>query len=103
MLNRDFGFRREVKRLSCDLKGTYVSGGISHEVQSKDISNKGLGVITATPLQIDSQVKLEMSTKNKVPLLLAGRVCWCRKLDEDWWRSGVIFNRPLPFELKKIV
>lgn len=104
MQDRDFGYRREVERLRCSLAGNYVAAnGISYQVKCQDISTKGAGLATSTPLPIDSQAKIELSTKKKLPLLLAGRVCWCNKISEDDWRMGIIFNRILPFNLKDIM
>lgn len=104
MQDRDFGYRREVERLRCSLVGNYVApNGISYRVDCKDISIKGMGLLTSTPLSIDSQVKIELSTKRKLPLLLAGRVRWCNGVYEDDWRIGIIFNKVLPFNLKDIM
>lgn len=103
MSDRDFGYRREHTRLPCVLKGNYTSGdGISYVAKCLDISTKGLGVVTPTPLQIDSQVKIDLTTRNNLPLLLAGRVCWSRKVSEDKWQSGIVFNRQLPFKIERI-
>lgn len=104
MLDRDFGYRREAQRLNCPLVGNYVAAnGISYQVKCQDISNKGLGLEISTPLQIDSQVKIELSTKRRLSVLLTGRVRWCNKISEDYWRTGVVFNKILPFDLKNIV
>jgi hypothetical protein len=104
MQDRDFGYRREFNRLSCALGGNYASAaGISRSIQCKDISVKGAGVIVSFPLQIDSQVKIDVTTQRNLPLLLAGRICWCKKISEDCWHAGIMFNRQLPFELKKII
>jgi hypothetical protein len=104
MSDRDFGYRREFKRLPCTLKGSHTaSTGVSYAIQCKDISAKGAGLITDAPLQIDSQVKIDLTTRKKLPLLLAGRVCWCKKVHDDNWHAGVMFNRQLPFELARII
>ena len=103
MLEQEFGYRREVKRVPCALSGSYVSAdGLCHHIDYKDISNKGVGIAIATPLPVDSFVTIEIDTKRMLPLLVEGRVCWCNKTS-DKWRAGIIFDRPLPFELKMIM
>lgn len=104
MQDRDFGYRREFKRLPCALKGNYAAAtGISYAAQCKDISTKGAGLITAQPLQIDSQIKIDVTTRRNSPLLLTGRICWCKKISDEQWQAGVMFNKQLPFEPNKII
>ena len=88
MLDRDFGYRRECTRLPCTLKGNYTSGnGISYTARCLDISDKGVDVVTPSPLQVDAQVKIDLTTRDNLPLLLTGRVCWSKKVSEEQWQS----------------
>jgi hypothetical protein len=47
-------------------------------------------------------VKIEITTKKKVPLILEGRVRWCRREDDNY-RVGIEFNEPLFILLGMIV
>jgi hypothetical protein len=98
-----FVYRRTAKRLPCFFRGSYISqGNISHAAVCNDISSKGAGVTTSTLLPLNTQVKMKFDTGKINPLLLEGRVCWCRKT-LDKWQAGIVFNRDLPFDLEKVI
>ena len=83
--------------------GSYNSfNGDAHLIKYKDISPKGAGVITLKRLPLNSQFRMELNTKKAGILLLEGKVCWHKKMLEAW-RSGIVFNRILGFELDKVV
>jgi hypothetical protein len=103
MHEENYGYRREGKRVSCFLAGNFLSSkNVSHKLVCYDLSYKGMGIIVPRPLRINTQIKAEISAKNDNQLSLQGKVCWCKKASNGW-RSGIAFNRALPFALKKIV
>ena len=103
MAKRAFNEKRLFDRATCSMPGNYVLKDISSGTfVCKDISPKGIGIETAKPLPVDTKVKIEITTKKKVPLILEGKVRWSKK-EEDNYRVGIEFNEPLFILLSLIV
>lgn len=103
MVNNEYGYRRQVRRQPCYLKGScFIAEGISEEMRCEDISAKGVGVRTTMQLPLNAQVKLDLITKNSQHLGLEGRVCWCSKQDAGY-RAGIQFNKDIALDIKNII
>lgn len=103
MAKRAFNEKRLFDRTECTMPGKYVLRDISSGTfVCKDISPKGLGIETTKPLPIDSKVRIEITTKKKLPLILEGKVRWSRKEDGSY-RVGIEFNEPLFILLSMLV
>jgi hypothetical protein len=99
----EFDHRRAAQRRSCFLVGGYVMLDKSPFVAKYfDISLEGVGVLTQEPLPANTYVKVALNTKKKGLMLIAGRICWCKK-GERGWRSGIAFDKKLSHELTMIV
>jgi hypothetical protein len=104
MIGQDIDCSREAQRVLCAFKGiNLTSPSVSSEVQCIDLSTKGMGITASEPFRVNSQASIELVTKRNSPLQLTGKVCWCRKLNVGRWRLGIRFNRPLAFELKRLI
>jgi len=103
MAKRAFNEKRVFDRTACSMPGRYVLKDISSGTfVCKDISPKGLGIETTKPLPVDAKVRIEITTKKKVPLMLEGKVRWSRK-ENDSYRVGIEFNEPLFILLSMLV
>ncbi|MCK9614653.1 MAG: PilZ domain-containing protein [Candidatus Omnitrophica bacterium] len=103
MGKRAFNEKRLFDRTLCSMPGSYVLKDISSGTfVCKDISPKGIGIQTTQPLPVDTKVKIEITTKKKVPLILEGKVRWSRK-EGDGYRVGIEFNEPLFILLSMLV
>jgi hypothetical protein len=103
MAKRAFSEKRLFDRTTCSMPGRYVLKDISSGTfVCKDISPKGLGIETNRPLPVDTKVRIEITTKKKVPLMLEGKVRWSRKEDKSY-RVGLEFNEPLFILLSLVI
>jgi hypothetical protein len=95
--------KRVDKRIPCDLEGVYISPDkFPHRIRCNNISLKGVGLVSSAPLPINNQATLIVSTKTVNPVLLEGKVCWCKEA-LDKWSAGINFNKELSFELKSLI
>lgn len=104
MYEEYFDYRREFKRFSCFFSGDYTVSSVKsafNEVKIEDISYKGAKIFTAGPLCINTQIKIKTAGKHIDFLSLKGNIRWCKKVSKGW-QSGIIFNKILPFEIKKV-
>ena len=87
--------RRVFKRFPCHLAGNYLSlDESSGKVRLRDISDRGVGLISDTPLTAETILNLNIVTKKKRFLNLKGKVCWCKEIEGNW-RAGISFDKPL--------
>ncbi len=96
--NSIYGYRRIRERkpsfLAC---GFLLLGNDPLTIGFDDISSNGAGIYTHNPLTLNSQVRLALNTKNKGLIIVAGKICWCKKTYKGY-RSGIVFNRKMAFE-----
>jgi len=103
MEGNGYGHRRIVDRTPCFLRGDFLPlGGISQKVVCEDISAKGAGILTSTPMAINSYIMAELLTPKAGRLAVRGRICWCRK-EIRGWRSGVSFDRSLAVDVDQVL
>ncbi len=103
MHESSYGYRRAYQRFSCFLKGTCESSDSKvHEVACNDISYKGAGIITDSPLAINGHLKMQLFNLKVDSMNVEGRVRWCRNVHGKWC-AGVLFDKGLPFELEKVI
>lgn len=103
MGKRAFNEKRLFNRTLCSMPGNYVLKDISSGTfVCRNISPKGIGIETNKPLPVDTKLKIEIATKQKVPLILEGKVCWSRK-EGDSYRVGIEFSEPLFILLSMLV
>lgn len=105
MCEEYFDYRREFKRYPCFFSGNYKVSSAKDslkEVKIEDISYKGAKVFTMDHLNINTQIEINTSVKRIDFLSLEGNIRWCKKVSGGW-QSGIVFNKVLPFEIKKIV
>jgi hypothetical protein len=92
--------KREIDRTSCYLEGELISDhGDYRPVILYDISAAGAEVRTHKPVSVHAQVRINVMTKKMAPLILEGKIRWCKKSDEVW-QAGIAFHKPLqlPFD-----
>ena len=96
--------KRRYKRRPSRLGGFYFfpdkSSGIC---RINDISVKGIGLVTSKRVSIGTRLKIKTVDKKMNPLILKGKVRWCRKASSNRWQVGIILNKPLPFPLKVVL
>jgi hypothetical protein len=103
MAKHDFNEKRVFDRTNCSMPGKYELKDISSGTfVCRDISPKGIGIETDDPLPVDTKVRIEISTKKKVPLILEGKVRWSTKEGKSY-RVGIEFNEPLFILLSMLV
>lgn len=96
--NAIYDYRRTSERKPCFLAcGFIILNKSPYSVGFEDVSPSGVGMVTAHPLQINSQVTLAINTKKRGLILVEGKVCWLKKIHRGW-RCGVSFNKKLSFE-----
>jgi len=98
-----FGRRRLVERFSCFLTGKYFDADNNpRELGCEDISSRGARVFTALPLAVNSHLSFDIATRRSSLLSLEGTVRWCKKAIQGY-RSGIVFDRNLPIDLKRVI
>jgi hypothetical protein len=98
----EFKEKRLYRRFPCFFEGTISFNGTAEKFICKDISPQGVGLLIRRPLVVDSQINIQLTTKNKIDLNVGGKVCWCEQQSESF-RVGVKFNKSLFMPLDLIV
>jgi hypothetical protein len=103
MTQKKINERRKLERLACTLEGVYISQDkYPHRIRCNNISKKGVGVVSSVSLPVNNQATFVVSSKTINPVLLEGKVCWCKEA-LDKWSAGVSFNKELSFNLKSLI
>ena len=103
MDREEFGSRRAVERLFCSLNGFCTPcDDTYYHIKCENISIKGAMIFSPLPLEINTYLNIDLTTKKRDHLPVKGRVCWCKK-DSDGYRAGIAFDKELPFNLEKIL
>jgi hypothetical protein len=66
------------------------------EVQSCDISPKGVRIVSPQMLQPNAHVELVVKRGPNDEVRLSGRIIWVKKSDNDTWQAGIAFYSPRP-------
>jgi hypothetical protein len=92
--------RRRFVRLVCDAEITLVEvdaqrrPGAEHHGFGRDVSQGGVGLITAKPVPVGSEVVVQFRAGTRGPLPpMFGRVANCTLKESGWWFVGVAFMR----------
>lgn len=64
-----------------------------HEAFSRDVSSRGIGMISRHEFQPNMVATIQIHTLNGEHIALRAQVRWCQHYGEGWFASGWIFLR----------
>ncbi|RKZ25539.1 hypothetical protein DRQ26_05730 [bacterium] len=74
----------------------FTEGNLDFSAYCRDISSGGAGIVTDVELPKNSLVRLLLNIPWKEDKVEAfGRVAWCNKLTDRYYRLGVKFSLPV--------
>jgi len=95
----DGGERRSITRLDLTLEIKYFKNGHSGNVQSMDISARGVRLLLDEKLEKETPLRLEIKLPNQVQIVKSGgRVVWVEEIAEDEKAASKrLFNTGIEF------
>jgi len=90
--NFDQEDRREFVRFSVDFHLLFLDSktGAEKEAQIRDVSAKGLGIITDEELNNDTILEMQIEVSdNEKPLYRRGKVVWSKQIEPNKYRIGI--------------
>lgn len=93
-------YRRNYERyLIEDSAVISTEGKESEPMMLRDLSARGVGVICNFPFKINQNVLIKFEVPYLLPKSISkqAKVAWCRKINDNLWRSGLDFgliNKP---------
>ena len=94
------GLRRFYDRYQLNSPATLTDAyNVKREVILRDLSIMGAGIVCAQPIKVYEEVTVVIQHPFfDNPISPKAKVIWCKKLDKDYWRLGLIFTeRKLTF------
>lgn len=97
--------KRSTSRLRCHVPVDGKKGSQFASVQTVDISNGGIGLISRRRIPLDEKIAVEIdATAEGEPVLVLGKVVWVRKIaDEERYRVGMKFQKAFTPQAQKIL
>lgn len=87
--------KRENRRIPVTLTVSYLSRGDLSRDLVADLSSGGLFVRTGKPLEIGTDVDLEVVLADETPIHVRGRVVWLREMPDARSGMGIQFTGPI--------
>jgi hypothetical protein len=72
------------------------------EVNSADISAKGVRIISPQMLKANAHLELLVMPGDKEEIHLFGRIVWVKPCDNHTWQAGILFYAPDPEIIAKV-
>jgi len=89
--------RRDFARFSIDLRVQFLDpiNNKKGEGQTKDISAKGIGMLTNKNLSPETEVEMWVKIPHKEePLYIKGKVIWSKEVEDNKYRVGISLDHP---------
>lgn len=96
MKKAKFVDRRTFERIPVNLPLKFSVPGLHKEglVQTRDISAKGIGLLTDEELRPNTPLEMWLQIPdNGEPLYAAGKVAWSERLESDKYREGISLEK----------
>ncbi len=89
--------KRQYSRFKVDSNcKMFTQGRLDFSAYCRDISTGGAGIVTNVNLPENSSVRLLLNIPWKEEMVEAfGKVAWCNKLTDKYYRLGIRFSLPV--------